>query len=51
MEINYLQYHPIRMAYNIAQRLICLKYSNNHDEDSIREALQNLKEGYISGRL
>ncbi|XP_038907063.1 DNA mismatch repair protein MSH4 isoform X2 [Benincasa hispida] len=50
MEINYLQYHPIRMAYNVAQRLICLKYSS-HDEDSIREALQNLKEGYISGRL
>ncbi|CAK9311117.1 unnamed protein product [Citrullus colocynthis] len=50
MEINYLQYHPIRMAYIVAQRLICLKYSS-HDEDSIREALQNLKEGYISGRL
>ncbi|KAG7036113.1 DNA mismatch repair protein MSH4, partial [Cucurbita argyrosperma subsp. argyrosperma] len=43
MEINYLQYHPIRMAYNVAQRLICLKHSS-HDEDSIREALQNLKE-------
>ncbi|KAG6606169.1 DNA mismatch repair protein MSH4, partial [Cucurbita argyrosperma subsp. sororia] len=50
MEINYLQYHPIRMAYNVAQRLICLKHSS-HDEDSIREALQNLKEGYINGRL
>ena len=50
MEINHLQYHPIRMTYNVAQRLICLKYSS-HDEDSVREALRNLKEGYISGRL
>ncbi|PIA50291.1 hypothetical protein AQUCO_01300793v1 [Aquilegia coerulea] len=50
MEVNYMQYQSIQMAYRVAQRLICLKYSN-HDEASIREALQNLKESYIDGRL
>ena len=50
MEVNYLQYHPIQMAYRVAQRLICLKYSSQ-DEDSIRQALQDLKEQYIDGRL
>ncbi|KAL5823323.1 hypothetical protein ACOSQ4_021223 [Xanthoceras sorbifolium] len=33
-----------------AQRLLCLKYSNQN-EDSIRQALQNLKDSYINGRL
>ncbi|KAM3734804.1 hypothetical protein ACB098_10G042700 [Castanea mollissima] len=50
MEVNCLQYHPIQMAYRVAQRLICLKYSSQ-DEDSIRQALQDLKEQYIDGRL
>ncbi|KAF5207876.1 Dna mismatch repair protein msh4 [Thalictrum thalictroides] len=50
MEVNYMQYQSIQIAYRVAQRLICLKYSN-HDEASIREALQNLKESYIDGRL
>uniref|UniRef100_A0A2N9F3V5 DNA mismatch repair proteins mutS family domain-containing protein n=1 Tax=Fagus sylvatica TaxID=28930 RepID=A0A2N9F3V5_FAGSY len=50
MEVNYLQYHPIQMAYRVAQRLICLKYSSQ-DEDSIRQALQDLKDQYIDGRL
>nr|XP_023916464.1 DNA mismatch repair protein MSH4 [Quercus suber] len=50
MEVNYLQYHPIQMAYRVAQRLICLKYSSQ-DEDSIQQALQDLKEQYIDGRL
>ncbi|XP_062027978.1 DNA mismatch repair protein MSH4 isoform X1 [Rosa rugosa] len=50
MEVNCLRYHPIQMAYHVAQRLICLKYSSQ-DEDSIREALHNLKESYIHGRL
>ena len=50
MEVNYLQYHPIQMAYRVAQQLICLKYSSQ-DEDSIRQALQDLKEQYIDGRL
>uniref|UniRef100_A0A803L5G6 DNA mismatch repair protein MSH4 n=1 Tax=Chenopodium quinoa TaxID=63459 RepID=A0A803L5G6_CHEQI len=50
MEVNELQYYPIQMLYRVAQRLICLKHSN-HDEDSIREALQTLKENYLSGRL
>ncbi|BBH03105.1 MUTS-like protein 4, partial [Prunus dulcis] len=50
MEVNCLQYQPIQMAYHVAQRLICLKYSSQ-DEDSIREALHNLKDSYIHGRL
>ncbi|KAK7856661.1 dna mismatch repair protein msh4 [Quercus suber] len=50
MEVKYLQYHPIQMAYRVAQRLICLKYSSQ-DEDSIRQALQDLKGQYIDGRL
>ena len=50
MEANYLQYHPIQMAYRVTQQLICLKYSSQ-DEDSIRQALQDLKEQYIDGRL
>ncbi|XP_022718984.1 DNA mismatch repair protein MSH4 [Durio zibethinus] len=50
MEVNCLHYNQIKMAYHVAQRLICLKYSNQ-DEDSIRQALQSLKESYIDGRL
>ncbi|KAK3224925.1 hypothetical protein Dsin_004787 [Dipteronia sinensis] len=50
MELNCLQHNQIQMTYRIAQRLLCLKYSNQ-DEDSIRQALQNLKESYINGRL
>ncbi|KAM1143176.1 hypothetical protein FF1_032163 [Malus domestica] len=50
MEVNCLQYHPVQMAYHVVQRLICLKYSSQ-DEDSIREALHNLKESYIHGML
>ncbi|XP_059456672.1 DNA mismatch repair protein MSH4 [Corylus avellana] len=50
MEGKYLQNHPIQMAYYVAQRLISLKYSNQ-DEDSIRQALRDLKEQYIAGRL
>jgi DNA mismatch repair protein MSH4 len=50
MEVNYLQCHPIQMVYYVAQRLISLKYSNQ-DEDSIRQALRDLKEQYIDGRL
>ncbi|GLT35109.1 hypothetical protein SLA2020_095880 [Shorea laevis] len=50
MEVNSQQYHQIQRTYHVAQRLICLKYSSQ-DEDSIRKALQNLKESYIDGRL
>ncbi|KAK0586463.1 hypothetical protein LWI29_007369 [Acer saccharum] len=50
MEVNCLQHNQIQMTYRIAQRLLCLKYSNQ-DEESIRQALQNLKESYINGRL
>ncbi|CAK9173259.1 unnamed protein product [Ilex paraguariensis] len=50
MEVNCLQYHSIHMAYRVAQRLICLKYSSQ-DEDSIRQALQNLKESHAEAQL
>ncbi|KAL9368821.1 hypothetical protein Peur_040020 [Populus x canadensis] len=50
MEVNCRQYHQLQMVYRVAQRLICLKHSNQ-DEDSIRQALQNLKEQYINGTL
>lgn len=50
MEVNSEQYHGIQKAYRVAQQLICLKYSSQ-DEDSIRQALQNLKESYINGTL
>ncbi|KAJ4712720.1 DNA mismatch repair protein MSH4 [Melia azedarach] len=50
MEVNCLQYNQIQMFYHVAQRLICLKYSSQ-DEESIRQALQNLKEKYMEGRL
>ncbi|GFQ04093.1 DNA mismatch repair protein msh4 [Phtheirospermum japonicum] len=47
IEMNFQQYQDIQMAYRVAQRLICLKYSNQ-DEESIRQALQNLKESCIN---
>ncbi|KAJ7952529.1 DNA mismatch repair protein MSH4 [Quillaja saponaria] len=48
MEVNCLQYEAIQRSYQVAQRLICLKYSNQA-EDTIRQALQHLKECYIDG--
>uniref|UniRef100_A0A1D1XQK3 MutS 4 n=2 Tax=Anthurium amnicola TaxID=1678845 RepID=A0A1D1XQK3_9ARAE len=50
MESNCEQYQSIQMAYRVAQKLICLKYSNQEDDD-IRRALQNLKDSYTEGRL
>lgn len=50
MEVNCLQYHAVQRAYLVAQRLLCLKYSNQ-DEDTIRQALQNLKECHNKDRL
>ncbi|XP_052209555.1 DNA mismatch repair protein MSH4 isoform X2 [Diospyros lotus] len=50
MEVNCQQYHDIQKVYRAAQRLICLKFSSQ-DEDTIREALQNLKDCYINGSL
>ncbi|WJX60480.1 MutS protein msh4 [Trifolium repens] len=50
MEVNCLQNHSIQSAYHVAQRLLCLKYSNQ-DEDTIRQALRNLKEYCITQRL
>ncbi|KAK6781483.1 hypothetical protein RDI58_019279 [Solanum bulbocastanum] len=49
MEVNCRQYEDVQLIYRVAQRLMCLKYSDQ-DEDSLREALQNLKESYIGGR-
>ncbi|KAI6707368.1 hypothetical protein NL676_010330 [Syzygium grande] len=50
MEVNYEQYSALQVVYRVAQRLICLKYSSQ-DEVSIRQALQNLKESYLQGRV
>ncbi|WJX55065.1 MutS protein msh4 [Trifolium repens] len=50
MEVNCLQNHSIQSAYHVAQRLLCLKYSNQ-DEDTIRQALRNLKDYCITQRL
>ncbi|KAJ9549971.1 hypothetical protein OSB04_022514 [Centaurea solstitialis] len=49
-EVNYEQYHGIQMTYRVAQRLICLKYSTQ-DEDSIRQALQHLKDCYANATI
>ncbi|XP_048229690.1 DNA mismatch repair protein MSH4 isoform X2 [Ricinus communis] len=50
MEVHCHQYRQLQMIYHVAQRLICLKYSSQ-DEDSIRQALQNLKESYMDGKI
>ncbi|KAL1548977.1 MutS protein msh4, variant 3 [Salvia divinorum] len=50
IQISFCQHHDLQMAYRVAQRLICLKFSNQ-DEDSVRAALQNLKECCIQGGL
>ncbi|KAK4349638.1 hypothetical protein RND71_032393 [Anisodus tanguticus] len=50
MEVNCRQYEDVQLTYRVAQRLMCLKYSDQ-DEHSLREALQNLKESYIGGRF
>ncbi|MED6157028.1 MutS protein msh4 [Stylosanthes scabra] len=50
MEINCLQHHSVQKAYQVAQRLICLKYSNQ-DEEMIRQALLNLKECCVEDKL
>lgn len=49
MEVNCRQYEDLQLTYRVAQRLMCLKYSDQ-DEDSLREALQNLKESYTGGK-
>ncbi|TKW09412.1 hypothetical protein SEVIR_6G092900v4 [Setaria viridis] len=50
MDANCEEFQSFRMAYQVAQRLVCLKYSNQGD-DYIRESLRNLKEGYAADRL
>ncbi|XP_051114456.1 DNA mismatch repair protein MSH4 [Andrographis paniculata] len=50
IETNIQKNQHIQMAYRVVQRLICLKYSNQ-DEDSIRQALQALKENCINGGI
>ncbi|KAG2636976.1 hypothetical protein PVAP13_2NG481800 [Panicum virgatum] len=44
MDANCEEFRSLRMAYQVAQRLVCLKYSNQGD-DYIREELRKLKEG------
>ncbi|CAN1259002.1 DNA mismatch repair protein MSH4 [Linum perenne] len=44
------QHQQLQMVYRVAQRLLCLKFSSQH-EDSIRQALQNLKDSYLDGTL
>ncbi|KAK6935161.1 hypothetical protein RJ641_035316, partial [Dillenia turbinata] len=39
-----------KRIYHVAQRPICLKHSTQ-DEDSVRQALQDLKENYLKGRI
>ncbi|RHN54293.1 putative alpha/Beta hydrolase [Medicago truncatula] len=43
MDVNCLQNHSIQSAYHVAQRFLCLKYSNQVG-NTIRPALMNLKE-------
>ncbi|OIV92781.1 hypothetical protein TanjilG_00915 [Lupinus angustifolius] len=50
MGVNCLQYHSVQKYYHVSQRLLCLKYSNQ-DEDTIRQALQNLKEWYTKENI
>ncbi|TVU03162.1 hypothetical protein EJB05_51320 [Eragrostis curvula] len=50
MDANSVEFQSLQMAYQVAQRLTCLKYSNQGDE-YVREALQNLKESIAAGRL
>ncbi|CAL9107996.1 unnamed protein product [Musa textilis] len=49
MDINREHFHSIQVAYQVVQKLICLKYSNQ-SEDYIRQALQNLKENFTNER-
>ncbi|XP_074576202.1 DNA mismatch repair protein MSH4-like [Curcuma longa] len=50
MHLNCEKYRSVQMAYQVAQKLICLKYSNQ-SEDYIRQALQNLQESYKIDKL
>ncbi|KAL6640022.1 hypothetical protein ACP70R_022332 [Stipagrostis hirtigluma subsp. patula] len=50
MNANCEEFRSLQMAYQVAHRLSCLKYSNQ-GEDYIRDALRNLKESYTAGRL
>ncbi|XP_010538470.1 PREDICTED: DNA mismatch repair protein MSH4 [Tarenaya hassleriana] len=50
IERNCTKHHQTHRIYRVAQRLICLKYSSQ-SEDSIRQALQNLKDSFLEERL
>ncbi|CAN0908447.1 DNA mismatch repair protein MSH4 [Linum grandiflorum] len=50
MEEDCEQHQHLQMVYRVAQRLLCLKFSSQH-EDAIRQALQNLKDSYLDGTL
>ncbi|KMZ57700.1 DNA mismatch repair protein mutS [Zostera marina] len=47
---NCEKYESIRLSYSISQRLICLKFSNQ-DEEEIRRSLQMLKDSYMEGKI
>ncbi|CAN7132284.1 unnamed protein product [Brassica rapa subsp. narinosa] len=50
IELNCEKHHEKHRIYRVAQKLICLKYSTQND-DSIRQALQNLKDSFTERRL
>ncbi|KAF8098214.1 hypothetical protein N665_0271s0031 [Sinapis alba] len=50
IELNCEKHHDMHRIYRVAQKLICLKFSKQN-EDSIRQALQNLKDSFVEGRL
>ncbi|WOL03537.1 DNA mismatch repair protein MSH4 isoform X1 [Canna indica] len=50
MLTNCEKYHSVQVAYQVAQKLICLKYSNQ-SEEYVRQTLQNLKDSYMKEML
>ncbi|CAH8337856.1 unnamed protein product [Eruca vesicaria subsp. sativa] len=50
IELNCEKHHEMHRIYRVAQKLICLKYSRQN-EDNIRQSLQNLKDSFTEGRL
>ncbi|CAN8324945.1 unnamed protein product [Cochlearia groenlandica] len=50
IELNCGKHHETHRIFRVAQKLICLKYSKQ-TEDSIEQALQNLKESFCEERL
>lgn len=50
MDANSAEFQSLQIAYQVAQQLVCLKYSNQGD-DYVRKALKSLKESIAAGRL